>query len=216
MSLIGDVVNRLLEPFWDKVRTVFAPFNKAFNFVGKFWTSLTTIGSRTRTLIDTIISEVSEWKNFKENIAFRTRLISLPHAIDHIQDIVDELRTAWASVQDLVKQIKSKFETTGNPTEEAEEAMQDIESSGFKGLFEKFPKLFKGLEKVLGFLALLLDALETISAIVDDLTAIVNVARDLRMDIETGEGFFLSQKNPRRTEELAEGGSIKIRVGNLH
>lgn len=216
MSLITDAIDRLLAPLFEKIKQVFAPFGKLVDFITKFWTSLTSIGSRIRDLVNTIVSEVDEWRNFKESVSFRTKLISLPAAVDHVQDFIAEVRTAWAAVLDLIQQLKSKFETTGNPTEEAEQALADIESSGFKSILEKFPKLFKGLEKLVGFLAILLDAFESISAAVDDLQAIVNVARDFRNDIETGGPFFLKQSNPRRTDHLDDGTPIKIRVGNLH
>jgi len=216
MSLIGDIIDRLLAPLFEKIKQIFEPFGKAFNIVGRFWTQLTTIISRSQALVELVVSEVNEWKNFRENIAFRTKLISLPVAIDHVQDFIAEIRAAWAAVVDLVKSIKGKFETTGNPTEEAEEAIADIENSGFKTIIEKFPKLFKGLEKLLGALAILLEAFESISAGIDDLTTIVNALRDLREDIEHGGPLFLKQSNRRKTLRLADGGSIKIRVGNLH
>lgn len=216
MSLIGDLLDKILAPFWDKVKQVFAPFGRAFNLVGRFWTQLTTIGTRSRDLINSILSEIEAWRSFRENISFRTKLVSLPAAIDHFQDFIQQLRAAWDAVVDIVRQVRGKFETTGNPTEEAEEAIADIQNSGFKGLFEKFPRLFKGLEKVLGFLAILLDALESISAGVDDLQTIVNALRTLREDIETGGPLFLSQSNRRRTLRLRDGGSIKIRLGKLH
>jgi hypothetical protein len=216
MSLIGDTIERLLAPFFDKLKSVFAPFGKAFNLVGRFWNQLTTIGSRSRDLVNSVVLEVEAWRNFKENIAFRTKLISLPAAIDHIGDFIGQVRAAWDAVLDIIRQIKGKFETTGNPTEEAEEAIADIQNSGFRGILEKFPKLFKGLEKVLGFLAILLDALESISAGVDDLQTIVNALRTLREDVESGGPLFLSQSNPRKSLRLDGGGSIKIRVGKLH
>ena len=216
MSLIGDTIERLLKPFVDKFKEAFAPFGRAFNLVGRFWTQLTTIGTRSRDLVNSILGEIEAWRNFRENISFRTKLISLPSAINHFQDFIQQLRDAWAAVVDIVRQVKGKFETTGNPTEEAEQAIEDIQNSGFRGILEKFPKLFKGLEKVLGFLAILLDALESISSGVDDLQTIVNALRTLREDVETGGPLFLSQSNRRKSLRLQDGGSIKIRVGNLH
>ena len=215
MSLIGDTIERLLQPFFDKLKSVFAPLGRTFNLFGRLWTNVTTIGTRGRALIDEIIGEVNAWKNFRENIAFRTKLVSLPAAIDHAQSFIDEIRTAWAAILDLIQQIKNKFNIE-NPTQEAEEAIADIENSGLRGIVEKFPKLFKGLEKVLGAVALLVDTLESISATIDDLTAIVNVLRDLREDVETGGPLFLSQSNRRRRVHLEDGTALNLRVGNLH
>ena len=216
MSVIGDIIDRLLAPLFEKVKKIFEPFGKAFNLVGRFWTQLTTIVSRAQSLVELVISEVSEWRNFRENIAFRTKLVSLPAAVDHVQDFIAEVRAAWSAVVELVQQLKGKFETTGNPTEEAEEAIADIQNSGFKTIIEKFPKLFKGLEKLLGALAILLDAFEAISVGIDDLTTIVNALRDLRVDVESGGPLFLQQSNRRKSIRLKEGGSIRVRIGNLH
>src|ERR1041385_88885 len=216
MSVIGDIIDRLLAPLFEKVKKIFEPFGKAFNLVGRFWTQLTSIVSRSQSLVELVISEVTEWRNFRENIAFRTKLVSLPAAVNHVQDFIAEVRAAWSAVVELVQQLKGKFETTGNPTEEAEEAIADIQNSGFKTIIEKFPKLFKGLEKLLGALAILLDAFESISVGIDDLTTIVNALRDLRIDVESGGPLFLQQSNRRKSIRLKEGGSIRVRIGNLH
>jgi archaellum component FlaC len=167
-------------------------------------------------LITLILSEIDAWKQFKENISFRTKVINVKLAIEHIQDFIDELKKAWAAVQDLIKEIKGKFQTTGNPTEEAEQALQDVEGSGVKGILEKFPKLAKGLEKLLGFVAILVDALETIISTVDDLTTIVNALKGIRELVEEGGPLFLKQSNARKTIKLEDGTSMRIRIGSLH
>jgi hypothetical protein len=210
------LLDTLIQPLLDKLKTVFAPFGKLIDFVSHFWTSVTSLGGKIRDLINLVLSEVNEWKNFKENIAFRTKVVNVKSAIEHIQDFWQQIVAAWAAIQELVQQLKSKFETTGDPAQEAREAIDDIESSGFKAIFEKFPKLLKGLEKVLGFVAIILDALESIIVAVDDLTTIVNALKTIREDIETGGPLFLKQTNARRTIRLQDGTSMKIRVGNLH
>jgi hypothetical protein len=58
--------------------------------------------------------------------------------------------------------------------------------------------------------------LETIIASVDDLIAIVQALKDIRINIETADAIFLQNKNARKTVKLADGTSMKIRVGNLH
>ena len=216
MSLIGDIATRLLQPFIDAVKRALGPFGKLFDLVGKFWTNLTSLGSKIQELINLILAEIDAWKNFRENITFRTRVISIPAAIDHVQQFWEEVTNAWHAILDLIQNLKGKFQTTGDPVGDAEEAIQDIESSGFKTILEKFPKLAKGLEKVLGFVAILVDALESIITSVDDLTAIVNALRDIRINIETADAIFLQNRNPRKTLTLDDGSKIKIRVGNLH
>jgi hypothetical protein len=208
--------DQLLQPIIDRLKQVFAPFGKLIDFVSHFWTSITGLGGKIRDLINLVVSEVNEWKNFKENIAFRTRVINVKSAIEHVQEFIQQIADAWRAIQELVQQLKSKFEVTGDPAQEAREAIDDIEKSGFRTIFEKFPKLLKGLEKVLGFVAIILDAIESIVVAVDDLTTIVNALKTLREDIETGGPLFLKQSNTRRTVTLEDGTKMKIRVGSLH
>jgi hypothetical protein len=216
MSLIGDLVQRLIGPILDRIKQALGPFGKLFDLIGKFWDNLTNLGSKIQELVDLILTEIDAWKNFRENITFRTRVISLPAAIDHIEQFWDEILNAWHAILDLIKNLKGKFELTGDPAGEAEEAIKDIEESGFKTILEKFPKLAKGLEKVLGFVAIVVDALESIISGVDDLITVMMALRDIRKNIETADAIFLKNSNPRRIVKLKDGGSIKIRVGNLH
>jgi hypothetical protein len=215
VALIGNIIDRLLEPILTKIKEAFAPIGRVIGFFTRFWDSVTSLGGKINHLIELILGEITEWKNFRQNIAFRTKVISLPAAVDHFQEFVQMVKAAWQAVLDLVEQIKSKAggET---PSEEAEQAIKDIESSGLKGIVEKFPRLLKGLEKLLGFLAIVLDALESIIAAVDDLTTIVEALQALRIDIESGGPLFLKQSNTRRIVTLDDGKKMKIRVGNLH
>ena len=215
MALGADLIQRLLQPIIDRVKQAFAPFGKLVAFVTRFKDSIFSLGGKIRHLIDLTVSEVNEWRNFRQNIAFRTKVISLPVAIDHIGEFWQMIVAAWQSVLELVKELRGKFETTGNPTQDAEEAIADIQNSSFKGIVEKFPRLLKGLEKVLGFVAIVLDALESIITAVDDLTTIVEALKAIREDVETGGPLFLSQSNKRRTIHSDEG-PLKIRVGSLH
>jgi prophage DNA circulation protein len=215
MSLISDLVERILTPILDKIKQLLGPFGKLFDLLGKFWNNVVSIGSKIQELVDAIKGEISAWRNFRENIAFRTRVINLPKALDHIQDFFAEIKAAYNSVLDLIEQIKSKLQVK-TPAAEAEEAVADLEGSGLKSLIEKFPKLAKGLEKLLGWLALLVDALETVIATLDDLITIVGALRAIRENIEHADAVFLPNSNPRKTVKLADGTSMKIRVGKLH
>jgi phage-related minor tail protein len=206
----------LFNPLLDAVKRALGPFGKLFDLIGKFWTNLTSLGSRVQRLYLSILAEIQAWRTFKEDISFRTRVINVKSAIEKTGEFIDQFKAAWSAVKDLVQNLKGKFETAGDPVGDAKAAVDDIEASGFKGILEKFPKLAKGLEKVLGFVALLADALESISSGIDDLQAILDTITALREEIETGSTVFLQQKNARRYVKLKDGGSIKIRVGNLH
>ena len=212
MGLIQNLEDRILS----QLKVILAPFSKLFDFITHFWNSITSLGTRIQNLIALVLSEVNAWRQFQQNIAFRTKVINVSAAIEHIQDFWAQMVAAWASIEDLARELKGKFQTTGDPAQEASDAIKDIENSGFRDLLAKFPKLLKGLEKVLGFAAIVLDAVESISSAIDDLTAIVNATAAIREDIESGGPLFLKQTNPRKTVTLEDGTKMKIRVGNLH
>ena len=210
------LLDQLLSPFVERVKRALGPFGKLFDFLSRFWHGITSLGSNTQNLINLVLAEVNAWRNFRENVAYRTRIISLPAAVAQIAELWDQVVAAWQAIIDLARELRGKFEVGGNPTEEAQQAIEDIRASDFRTIFEKFPKLLKGLEKLLGFIAIVVDAVESIITGVQDLTTIVSAAKAIRENIETGESVFLKQSNKRKRLKLADGGTIKVRVGNLH
>lgn len=218
MGLLGDLEQRFLQPILDRIKAALGPFGKLFDLLTHLWTKLNDAFQKGTSLSIGIRDEISAWRNFKEAVPVRTGVINLPKAIDKSQELIDQVRAAWNSIVDLAKQLREQVqgEAGKNPAEEAEQAMSDIESSGIKNFLQRFPKLAKGLEKVLGFLAILVGALESIIAAIDDLTQILATVKGLREEIETGSTIFLQQKNARKTVKLDDGSSMKIRVGNLH
>lgn len=204
-SFIGDAVKRVL-----------GPFGKLFDLISHFWTNITSLWGNISTLVSSILSEIEAWRHFRTSIAVKFRVISIPAAIDQTEEFIGIMRGAWDAVVNLWNDLKGKFETGGNPTEEAENAIKDIEESGLKGILQKFPALAKGAEKVLGFVAIVTDALASIIDAVKDLQAIVDAVKAAREEIETANTIFLKQSNPRKTLKLKDGGSIRVRIGNLH
>lgn len=209
---LGDIFNPLLAA----IKRALGPFGKLFDLLSKFWTRITKLWTNLSKLVDSITSEIAEWKRFKEDIRYRTRVISIPAAVEKTRQFIEQIVAARDAILDLWDILKSKFEGTANPTEEAEQAIQDIEASGLHDILTKFPRLLKGAEKVLGFIAIVADALESVLDAVDDLQRIVDVLKSIREEVEHGSTVFLSQSNRRKTLKLADGGTIKVRLGNLH
>ena len=217
MGLLGDLEERFLSPILDRIKAALGPLGKLFDLVSKFFKGFKQSFDKGNQLAAEIINEIHEWRNFREAIPVRTGVINLPHAIDKSQELLDQIKAAWNAIVDLAKQIKKQAQgQTENPTDEAEQAVKDIEGSGIKSILEKFPKLAKGLEKLLGFLAIAVGILESIQSAIDDIQAIVDVVKGIREEIETGSTIFLSQKNKRKVVKLDDGTSMRIRVGNLH
>jgi len=176
-----------------------------------------TLLDRIQTLVDSIKSEVSAFRNWKEDFQIKNKVINLPKAVERTRALVTEVRDAWTTILDIVKQV-SETVKGGDAAADAEEVaadMGDLSNVG-KSLLEKLPKLAKGLEKILGVVTLFVDALIQWSSIIDELQTIVDTVRDLREEIETGATIFLSQGNRRKTVVLEDGTRMKIRLGNLH
>jgi len=209
---LGDLFN----PILSAIKRALGPFGRLFDLLGKFWRRITHLFEKIQELVNLIRTEIIAWRNFKEDIAYRTGVINIPKAVEKTSDLIREIASARDAVIDLVQQIRDKFATGGNPAEEAEQAIKDIEASGLRDILSKFPRLLKGAEKVLGFVAIVTDALETILDALDDLIRIVKAIRDIRDEVEHGATIFLQQKNKRKSLALVDGGSIKVRLGNLH
>ena len=218
MALLDDLLKRVLDPILAALKKALGPFGKLFDFLSHFWTSLKKAYKNTLELTSLVISEIGEWKRFREAIPFRTGVISIPAAIKKTQALIDEIKDAWAAVADLIKQIKAQVGggLDESPVQESEDALKAIEEGGFKDILAKFPKLAKGLEKLFGFIALVIQILDAWVSAVSDLLKIVQTTKDIREEIESGSTVFLSQKNPRKILKLEDGSPIKIRVGNLH
>lgn len=215
MGLLEQLFNRFISPVLERVKAAFGPFGKLFDLIGKLWTQITSTKARIETLAQSIKDEIFEWRNFREAVPVRTGVINLPRAIDKSQQLLDQIRGAWQAIADLFSKLKENFNVE-TPAAEAEAAAKDIESSGVKAILEKFPRLAKGLEKVLGFLAIAVTALEDIEGAIDDVQTVVDAIKGIREEIETGSTIFLSQKNKRRAVRTEDGTVFKIRVGNLH
>jgi len=199
-----------------RIKAFFGPFGKLFDSLKQSYDKLINIFDAAHKLTDSVVSEVAAWRNFKQDIRFGQRVVQLESAVQKTRDLIEGIPSAWRSIVDIVKQFKESLTQETNPIEDAEAATSDIESGGIKTLLEKFPRLAKGLEKVLGALALVLQALESIASVITDLQTVVDEITRLRLEIEKLDTIFLSQSNKRKNIKLADGKTIRIRVGHLH
>lgn len=218
MALLDQLEARFLTPILDRLKAAFAPFRRLFDLVGNVFHGVQNCFTGGKRLADSIVAEISAWRNFREAIPVRTGVVSLPKAIENTQALLDQVRTGWDRVVDLAQEVRDLITRAGeaDPAAEASQAAEDIEASGIKTILQKFPKLVKGLEKLVGFLAILLSVFDNISRAIDDLQAIVEAVAAIRDEIETGSTVFLSQRNPRKMVELTDGTRLNIRLGNLH
>src|ERR1043166_9016775 len=218
MSLLTDLASnlaeRFLSPIINAVKSWLGPFGKLVDKISEFFTKAKTVIPDLISLGELIGSEINEWKNFKEAVPYRTGVINLPRAVQKTQELIDQIKAAWAAIVDLAREARAAFR--GGQDIEPEDVAADLETDTAEGLVKLFPKLAKVGEKLLAGLAVVLDLLDKVETFQTDFREIVESAKAIREEVETGSTIFLSQKNPRRIVGLREGGSMKIRVGNLH
>lgn len=186
------------------------------------FTAIVTVIPKTIDLCKFIVSEVEEWRNFKNNISFKSGVINLQSVRDHVTDLIQEIITAWHSLVDLFtggfRRVAGKpFEDAAEAAGELENLFQGFAKLGLKDFFAELgPKLEKAGGKIFEVIAIVQAVAEELVHVVDDLNNIVQATSDIRKAFQHGEGLFLKQTNPRRTVTLSDGTSMKIRVGNLH
>jgi methyl-accepting chemotaxis protein len=213
---LSAIASRFLQPILDRIKTLLGPFGKLIDKVKQTYDQVVNVFGAGQKLVDSVIAEVDGWRNFKSDIRFSQRVIQIERAIQKTKDLIEGIPESWRAIVDVFKTIKSQVTDQTNPAEDAESVVEDVESGGAKNLLERFPRLAKGLEKVLGALALILTALEAVAKVIHDLQTIVDELKAIRLEIEKLDTIFLSQSNKRKTLHLDNGKKIRIRLGKLH
>jgi hypothetical protein len=148
-------------------------------------------------LFNSAQSEFDSWKHFKEDVRFKQRVIVVEQALKKVKQFTDELISAWKEILSLIKSAGVKLETGG--AAEIAEAATGI-----------------GLPiAIVNAIVIVVEVLDTIRNLIDTAQNIVNVIKDVREFLQ-GDFLFLQQRNTRKVLKLESGGSIKVRVGNLH
>ena len=213
MALFGLDFSGIL----NAVKGFLGPLGKLIDKVKEAYDKLTGVLDSAEKLKDSIVEEVDGWKNFKQDIRLSQRVIQIERAVTKTRNLIAGIPEAWNSILDIIKTFKAQIGGESNPVEDTEAIVEDVESSGgISALLRKFPALAKGLEKLLGVLGLIVQALDAIATTIDDLQQIVDELKALRLEFEKLDTIFLSQSNKRKTLRLADGSSIRVRVGKLH
>lgn len=206
MSFLDTIENALLE----KLAPILGPIKGLVSIFSKFRD--TTVGTfeAGQQLFEEVLSEYNKIKTFKERPMWRNRVVSVPRVISNFQTLVAVPTMVFEAFRDLTMQLKGKLEPATFEPEELE-GLEDL-----RGVFSKLGSRFAAaFEKVLGVLAIILDALVTVRATIDDLKKIVDAVKTVREDLENLDGLFLPQHNKRKTIQ-SDIGPIRIRLGDLH
>jgi hypothetical protein len=199
MSLFSDLLHQL-DPtqLFDFVLGKFPALRKLFDLAQKVIKHFTGTLDAGISLFHSVESEISEFKNFREDFRFRQRVVNVERAITKVTELIQGAFAAGRSVVDLFKTITTKLELGG--AAEVAEAATGI-----------------GLPiAVVNAIVIIVEVLDTIRNVIDDLQTIVDEITRLRKAIETADTIFLPQSNARKVLTLDDGTKIKIRVGKLH
>ena len=193
-------LSQFTAPFLRPIRALIVLFTKfKDNTVGIF--------DAASTLIEDTTDEYIQIRDFKSRPQWRNRVISVPKAVENIQKLVEVPNQVLTAFKDLVNQLKQKLDPGAFKLDDLE-GIEDLRA--FIGKFGS--KFAAGAEKLLGAVALIVDALVTIRAVIDDLQSIVDAVKTVREDLENLDGLFLQQNNPRKIVTATSN----IRVGHLH
>jgi hypothetical protein len=144
--------------------------------------------------------EIAGFKNFKQDLRFKSRVVNLEQAIQKTRDLILGIPASWRAVLDLFSQIKSAIQKDVVAEEGA--AILAVETAG--------------LSEVVVGITVIYQVASFVESVISDFQTIVDEIGRLRREIEKLDTIFLSQSNKRKTLKLADGGSIKVRVGKLH
>jgi hypothetical protein len=198
VALLDTVLGALgLDQLWAFILKKFPVLQQLLDLAKKIIEHFTGVFQAGVDLFNSAQSEFEAWKHFKEDVRFKQRVIVVEQALKKVKDFTDELISAWKEILSLIKNAGIKLETGG--AAEIAEAATGI-----------------GLPiAIVNAIVLVVEVLDTVRNLIDTAQNIVNVIKDVREFLQ-GDFLFLQQKNTRKVLKLESGGSIKIRLGNLH
>jgi conjugal transfer/entry exclusion protein len=188
-SKVGQFFKTAGQDVINLVKNVITTFKKAFSVWDTF-----------QTLLQSVKDEIAGWKNFKEDIRLKSRVVNLETAFAKTKALVEGIPASWRAVLDLFSQIKSAF--AKDVAEEEGAALLAVETAG--------------LSEVAVAITILYQVLNFVETVISDLQTIIDEASGLRKEVEKLDTVFLQQDNKRKTLKLSDGSKIRVRVGKLH
>jgi hypothetical protein len=140
--------------------------------------------------------------------------VNVEKAVTKTRALIEGIGASWRSIVDIARQFRKPIQ---DPASEAEVASEEIATArSVVQLLEAFPRLARGLGRLIVWAGFVAQFLEQMSSVVDDLQQILDEVRRLRLAVEDLDTIFLSQKNKRQRVRLDDGNVIRIRIGSLH
>ncbi len=179
--------------FWDDLVKLFEKVKNLYNhFVGVF--------DAANHLFDSVRGEIDAWKNFKEDIRIRQRVVQIERAILKTRELILGIPASWRAALDLIAQARKAIQKDIIAEEVA--AATAIETAG--------------LSEIAVAIGIVYQVVSFVADVVQDLQTIIDELKRLRLEIERLDTIFLQQDNKRKTLRLENGQRIRIRVGRLH
>jgi len=202
MATIGDIGSFLtrtlgIDQLWEFVLKKFPVLQRLLDLAKKIIEHFTGVFQAGVDLVTSAETEFGKWKNFKEDIRFRQRVVQVEKALTKAEEFFQEIIKAWKDIVSIIRGSALKLETGG--------AAEIAEAASGVGL----PLA------VVNAIVIVVEVLDTIRNVIDTAQNIVNVVRDLRELIE-GDLIFLQQRNKRKSLKLGDGKTIRVRIGKLH
>jgi hypothetical protein len=196
-----------------KLDPIITPLRPVFLLLTNFKEATFGLFGKASKLATDIRQEYDAIKNFKEDLHWKGRAINVPNTVRRIKRLAEIPSEVATRLRDLWQALEQQVGV--NPAKAAEEAVNALEGiEDFRGFITRFaPKLAKGLEKLLGVLAIAVDCVVAWNRAIDDLQVIVTDIREVRLDIEKLELAFLSQEHKRRYVRLEDGRTVRWRIG---
>jgi hypothetical protein len=200
-SKAGTLFHKVSDTFsFENLEKIGGDAVKLFKNVKTTFNRLTGVIGAGQHLIDTVKGEVDAWRNFKEDIRIKSRVINLESAIRKTRELILGIPASWRAVLDVISQIRKAIQKDIVAEEGA--ALLAIETAG--------------LSEVAVGVGILYQVLSFFADVIQDLQTIVDELQRLRLEVEKLDTVFLQQDNKRKSFKLANGKRIRVRIGRLH
>jgi hypothetical protein len=166
----------------------------------KVFTKISGVVESVLHLIQSVKDEIEGFKNFRQDLRFKSRVVNLESAITKTRDLILGIPATWRAVLDLFSQIRSAIAKDVAAEEGA--AILAVETAG--------------LSEVVVGLTVVYQIASFVESVISDLQTIVDEISRFRKEIEKLDSIFLTQSNKRKRVKLEDGSTMLIRVGKLH
>jgi len=198
---LGQFIKDFGSALWDEVKAVYSAIasfvSKSVVDIGGILADLQAIHDDWEELKLNLQREIDQLKSFKFDVKWKTRVISVPAAIDQVRDLIDEI---FHQLRDKVDEVMAPLKDLSAEISELARKQSASEEQ------------VTALAKVQGGIGFVQHAIKETRTSMDAAKEISELFLDITNRIESGSDLFLQQGNPRRRLKK----TISAREGKLH